>query len=169
MTRECRNCHQPIDNQGRTGRFGRPPIFCSAQCKETWWSNKEKAERAARLANTVCVTCGATFQASSTKHINCSPKCSEIYQNHRRRYSTPRAYAELLEFQGGRCAICKTDKPGGRGDRFHNDHRHGTTEVRGLLCHNCNVGLGNFGDDPVNLETAAMYLRRGPEQWFDPR
>ena len=58
-------------------------------------------------------------------------------------------YLRMLEEQGGVCAICGTDKPGGRG-KFHIDHDHSCcpTEktcgkcVRGLLCARCNTKLG---------------------------
>jgi hypothetical protein len=78
---------------------------------------------------------------------------------------TPEQYDTLLANQKYRCTICRTDTPGGRG-RFHVDHDHtccpGTTAcgkcVRGLLCHHCNLGLGNFRDDPTRLTLAAEYL-----------
>jgi hypothetical protein len=48
--------------------------------------------------------------------------------------------------------------PGGKGERWHIDHCHTSNRVRGLLCHNCNVGIGNFKDAPDLLRSAAAYL-----------
>ena len=38
------------------------------------------------------------------------------------------------------------------------DHCHETGAVRGMLCSNCNLGLGHFKDDPMLLEFARIYL-----------
>lgn len=67
-------------------------------------------------------------------------------------------YNEILEAQGGKCYICKTTEPGGAGYSFTVDHNHETKEVRGLLCCNCNRGLGYFRDNPATLLAAAQYL-----------
>ena len=67
-------------------------------------------------------------------------------------------YDRMLEEQGGRCAICRTDTPGGSGARFAVDHNHETGEVRGLLCNNCNRGLGHLQDSVLILEQAIRYL-----------
>jgi hypothetical protein len=66
-------------------------------------------------------------------------------------------YLELLEAQNGRCAICGTDVSGGKG-AFHVDHCHNSGQIRGLLCHSCNVGLGHFNDQESLLLKAALYL-----------
>jgi len=66
-------------------------------------------------------------------------------------------YVEMLEAQDGRCAICGTDVPGGRG-AFHVDHCHTSNKVRGLLCYHCNVGIGHFKDQESLLLKAALYL-----------
>ncbi len=68
-------------------------------------------------------------------------------------------FNDLLTSQGGVCAICGTNTPGGRG-QFHVDHCHQTGVIRGLLCHYCNNGLGNFRDNIGSLESAVNYLRR---------
>jgi hypothetical protein len=46
-----------------------------------------------------------------------------------------------------------------RGPRVHVDHCHISGKVRGVLCQNCNLGLGHFHDTPEKLERAAAYLR----------
>ena len=67
-------------------------------------------------------------------------------------------YDQMLAEQNGRCAICGTDKPGGKWDRLVVDHCHQTEVVRGLLCNDCNRGLGIFKDSPKRLRAAALYL-----------
>jgi hypothetical protein len=79
------------------------------------------------------------------------------------KYNFPQElYDERLDNQGGVCAICSTDSPGGRG-QFHADHDHQTNQPRGVLCHNCNVALGNFKDSPELLQKAIVYLSKYSE------
>jgi len=77
--------------------------------------------------------------------------------NRQRLYGiTPEQYAALLASQDGRCAICRTDTPNGKG--WHVDHDPATKRIRGVLCGGCNNGLGNFRDNPARLRCAADYL-----------
>jgi hypothetical protein len=70
-------------------------------------------------------------------------------------------YAMLLE-QGGACAICQTQEPGGRSKgQWHVDHCHTNKNVRGLLCDRCNRMLGYAKDVPAVLRAGASYLERG--------
>jgi len=64
-------------------------------------------------------------------------------------------YEELVAAQLGRCDICGSP-PGKRGLAV--DHNHKTKEVRGLLCGECNMGLGRFKDNPILLSRATTYL-----------
>lgn len=67
-------------------------------------------------------------------------------------------YNQLLASQNQSCAICKQTCPSGK--KLAVDHDHATSEVRGLLCLNCNNGLGRFRDDPELLTRAIEYLSR---------
>jgi len=71
---------------------------------------------------------------------------------------TVEQYDALLASQDGRCAICKRMSPDGR--RLHVDHDHQTRRVRGLLCHDCNRGLGIFKDSADLLAAALDYIRK---------
>lgn len=72
----------------------------------------------------------------------------------------------MVAAQGG-CAICGTPKPP-RTRGWHVDHDHACCKDyptcgkcnRGILCHDCNLGLGNFKDNPFRLLAAIEYLRK---------
>lgn len=66
-------------------------------------------------------------------------------------------YNAILEEQDGKCAICGTSDPRGQGV-FHIDHNHVTGKVRGLLCCDCNTGIGSLKDSPEVLLSALNYL-----------
>lgn len=63
----------------------------------------------------------------------------------------------------GRCAVCETTEPGGRGG-WHVDHVHDSSgDVRGVLCYHCNTGIGSLRDSPSLLKAALTYLQRPPK------
>lgn len=77
----------------------------------------------------------------------------------RSKYGLSRSQYEKMERQQGhKCAICRTDKPGGRFDVLVVDHCHETGRVRGLLCNACNVALGRFGDTPDAIFKVYEYV-----------
>lgn len=107
----------------------------------------------------ICAWCeDAIPETRPADAIFCSSKCKQYAMNERQRVApdaklkqhaanlrkfkiTPADFDRMLEEQGGRCAICGTTEPRGRG-RFHVDHDHTSNVVRGLLCTACNTGLG---------------------------
>lgn len=78
-------------------------------------------------------------------------------ENFKARYGiTVEEYNEKSAAQEHRCAICGSRCVTGR--RLAVDHCHVTGAIRGLLCANCNTGLGKFKDDPWILKAAIDYL-----------
>lgn len=67
---------------------------------------------------------------------------------------TPEKFEEMSLAQNNVCAIC--------GQSYyltlHIDHCHTTGKIRGLLCNNCNRGLGHFKDNMELLKKAYKYL-----------
>ena len=73
---------------------------------------------------------------------------------------TSEDYTEMLESQGGVCGKCKCSPPNHRKKFLAVDHCHKTGQVRGLLCDNCNRGIGLLGDTVESLNEAVEYLKR---------
>lgn len=73
---------------------------------------------------------------------------------------TPAQKDEILTNQAYGCAICGTTEPKGKGKTFHVDHNHTTGKVRGLLCTQCNIGIGMFRESQERLRLAIVYLSR---------
>jgi hypothetical protein len=72
-------------------------------------------------------------------------------------------YESLLKKQGGRCAICNGEQEyalygTNKSLSLAVDHCHTTNKVRGLLCNNCNRGIGMLGDTAEALQRAVDYL-----------
>lgn len=66
-------------------------------------------------------------------------------------------YDAMMTKQDNRCAICgsyQTYK------KLAVDHDHKTGKVRGLLCNDCNIGIGYLKDNEQTLENAIEYLKR---------
>ena len=70
----------------------------------------------------------------------------------------------MFEEQEGRCAICNRAPEGSRYECLYVDHDHATKKVRGLLCMECNFGLGKFGDSIDTVSSALAYLMQHQER-----
>ena len=68
-------------------------------------------------------------------------------------------YDKRFKDQKGKCAICGIKRENIKRD-FANDHNHKTGKIRGLLCGNCNMGLGQFSDNIKTLQKAIKYLEK---------
>lgn len=148
---------------------------CSRECGVAYQNQKRaEAQRERVLADRQpCRQCGGEIPESRRGgSVYCSTACKrraksatwrERSPGYMREYLygvTPEQYEAALAAQGGRCAICRSDQWPGKGNRPHTDHDHADGRFRGILCGNCNHGLGMFGDDPARLRVAAEYLER---------
>lgn len=129
------NGHQLRHDRGPTPKGHR---FCSS-CQRfipipDWFSNR-----------------GSKTGLSSYCKACMRVKCAESYLKRRHGLSTS-TREQIHESQNGVCAICH-DAPA-----VHVDHDHDSGHIRGLLCFNCNAGLGQFKDRTELLDAAIDYL-----------
>jgi hypothetical protein len=127
-----------------------------------------------------CMTCGEVKHATEfyvrnkktmTRHSSCK-ECDKA-RNKERHHSNPERtrnndllrnygislgdHAEMFEKQQGLCAICGKEGDG-RWKKLCVDHCHSSGKVRKLLCRNCNMVLGQVGDNAKLLEKMVIYL-----------
>ena len=100
------------------------------------------------------------------KHANLTPQQKDKLSERRNsRYLknnyglTKQDVEQMRQEQGECCAICEQTF-GENWWQAHVDHCHTTGKVRGLLCNDCNRGLGGFKDSIFALEKAKQYLAR---------
>lgn len=90
---------------------------------------------------------------------NKTPHAKEIRKASRLRIGfglTIEQWNVMFQEQEGKCAMCGTSEPRGRGS-FHVDHCHKTNVIRKLLCNTCNVKLGHYEDKEFH-SMAEKYL-----------
>ncbi len=99
--------------------------------------------------NTQCKTCRNTYHKQN-------------YDNDKRanrglkhKYNIDlQEYEVLKKKQKDKCAICWSEA------KLFVDHCHETGQIRGLLCHKCNTGIGLLEESIGNLENAIAYLSK---------
>jgi hypothetical protein len=68
-------------------------------------------------------------------------------------------YVLLLNKQNDCCDICGIHKSI-YGKKFAVDHDHSTGAIRGLLCSNCNTGIGKLKDNVDTIRKALQYMEK---------
>jgi len=68
-------------------------------------------------------------------------------------------YNALLDSQNGKCSLCNKT-PEENGKALSVDHNHKTGKVRGLLCDNCNKGIGFLKENTEILQKAIKYIEK---------
>ena len=126
------------------------------KCKETK-PLTEFYSRGDRVAS-ICRVC------DMQKKMEFKAKYPEKVKARDRRYALKKLYGitieeynRLLKEQDECCAICGKHQLDFE-KHLVVDHDHNTGEVRGLLCNNCNLMIGNSKDDPDILINGSKYL-----------
>jgi hypothetical protein len=71
---------------------------------------------------------------------------------------TDEDYNNMFTAQGGKCLICGKHQSELK-KALSVDHCHSTGNIRGLLCNNCNVGIGFLLHSPDIIESALNYIK----------
>lgn len=79
-------------------------------------------------------------------------KVSTLKRDHNLEYKD---YLNLLNKCNRKCQICSGT------DRLVVDHCHSSGKIRGILCSNCNSGLGQFRENIGHMKLAIDYLNKG--------
>jgi DNA-directed RNA polymerase subunit RPC12/RpoP len=81
---------------------------------------------------------------------------------------TLKEFNDRLKAQQGKCAICgrevSLEMKHNMANKAVVDHDHKTKKNRGILCRNCNIGIGFLGDDVEILIGAVVYLKSFEEE-----
>lgn len=146
MTKKCPNCKIEKDySEFRIDRSKNPPLntYCKI-CHVV--RNKMLSDKKGGYNSKYC------------KEWRETRKRSERDKKLKNNYGiTINDYDKMFKEQNGCCFICQKTNT----DRvLAVDHCHTTGKVRGLLCGNCNNGLGRFKDNVESLKKAIEYLTR---------
>ena len=116
-----------------------------------------------------CKGCGTAFLKRKVKSAVSYCHSCRTKKNKIKKYNISlETYTGLLKSQDFKCKICAQEVIHTReitkrhSTVFSNtavvDHCHSSNEVRGILCSDCNLGLGKFKDNKENLLNALKYL-----------
>ena len=109
-------------------------------------------------------TCKVCKQKIERDYFHNNPNARKKRAENNRKFKygiSAEEFNELLISQNYCCAICEIHLD----EQTYNttprvDHSHQTQKVRGLLCGQCNVGLGHFYENEDSLFKAIEYLRK---------
>ena len=112
-------------------------------------------------------------------HKEESKKYRDEHKNEMKEYNLKRNYGitkehfeEIYNNQDGKCFICDISEKELKDKNSAGlaiDHDHKTGKIRGLLCHNCNKGLGLLKDDPNILKKGIDYLLKEQSNFINER
>lgn len=141
---------------------------CSSACTDRFRSRRSTQKKVDRRQRGC--QCGGCEDCA--KRLSHNAYQNEWYQRNKLRVKlaakglTVERYQEMLDAQGGVCAICGRAPSEGRAGVLAPDHDHKCCKgsqacgrcVRGLLCIRCNTAIAMMNDDPGVMAQAIEYL-----------
>ncbi len=88
-----------------------------------------------------------------------SEKKARVRKPNQPNYLTSKQANEARKKFGIRCPCMICMKPAQLKKAHAIDHCHVTGSIRGILCYNCNIGIGYFKEDIEIMESALRYLK----------
>lgn len=133
---------------GHSNRLTHAHGMCSICYSASWRvRNKDNAELKAKA-----IEACRKWRTKNPERAKSARLANHLYK----RYNLSlEAYHQMAKAQDYLCAICLRSASF---NRLAVDHNHATAKIRGLLCHQCNAGLGNFADSSERLQAAIAYL-----------
>lgn len=157
----CRKCEQAAEKEAHLGRTPTSPVqkFCT-RCAQTLPADAfHKNRRTGTGLSVYCKGCNRLRQKEYTRQVPDQSLSRDRAQRIKNLYGLDvDSFEQMLWRQQQACAICKA--PFGDSTPYV-DHCHNSKRVRGLLCRQCNLGLGHFSDDVQVLHNAIHYLDSG--------
>jgi predicted nucleic acid-binding Zn ribbon protein len=161
----CAVCNKKILNSKKS-----TVMYCSQECRSKRNNLERRNKTKNKLAGKVCAKCGVEINAIRSRRKYCSQKCKDAARSRAQlRWKrvltlynlTQTEWEDILQLQGGVCAICQKESR-----TWHTDHNHSCCPgkvscgkcVRGILCNKCNQAIGLLHENIESLERAARYL-----------
>ena len=122
-----------------------------------------------------CSACGewkppTAYNKNKQQKSGLHYSCRQCAKQHVRKYNieskyniTVEDYNKLLSEQSSKCDICDLELVNNSDDKFNRpviDHNHKSGEVRAILCHKCNLALGNCNDSSEYTLKLYNYLKK---------
>ena len=140
VTKTCTGCRQTKPLTEFFSRGGKLSHLYKSQCKLCMQTKRQQ------------------WANENRDHLNDWRRNNWVTKNRRlrRRGATQQMYDVMYEAQRGCCALC--NEPEEKFAWLCIDHDHDTGKIRGLLCPNCNRGIGLLRDNADLLRKAATYI-----------
>jgi len=164
-TKECPTCFTTFDTTVHN------KLYCSETCSSEKWARDRKEGTRKKYPNKYfkdkhCRWCSNKFTPRGPSNHYCSDECSRKGVKDKyylRNYGVGyRTYLTMLDSNNGGCWVCNKSRADGD-INLAVDHDHNTGKVRGLLCADCNIGIGKLGDTTKGVRKALEYLERSEE------